>query len=139
MCSTAAKALCWGHKIATQRVLFLWKFAWPLAKGVSRPCINHPHLIHKSTNRFFILSLLDLSSIPRAREGAPGGPRRQSWWIDRGLNGGKPLLERLLALLGGYLALFDATLLHDALSCLYFLCFVTILGSFLLLFEIKNH
>ena len=58
---------------------------------------------------------------------------------DRGPNDRKPPFGRLLALLGGYLALFDATLLHDALSCLYFLCFVTVLGSFLLLFEIKNH
>ena len=70
--------------------------------------------------------MLDLSSIPRAREGAPGGPRRQSRPLDRGLNGGKPLLGRLLALLGGLLALLGAMLRHDALSCLYFINFVTI-------------
>ena len=77
------------------------KFAWPLAKRVSRPDINHPHLIHKSTNRFFILSLLDLSSIPRAREGAPGGP-----WAPKSVrrpfpNGRKPPLGAFWRLFWG--------------------------------------
>ena len=49
--------------------------------------------------------------------------------MDRGVNGRKPLFGRLLALLGGYLALFDATLLHDTLSCLYFFGFVTVWDS----------
>ena len=86
-----------------------------------------------------MFSLLDLSSIPRAREGAPRGLRSQSPLADRPLNGRQPLFGRPLALLGGYLALFDATLLCDALSCLYFLSFVTVFDSFLLLFEFKNH
>ena len=68
------------------------KFAWPLAKGVSRPSINHPHLIHKSTNRFFIFCLLDLSSIPRAREGAPGGPPAPKSVGKPWANGRKPPL-----------------------------------------------
>ena len=51
---------------------------------------------------------------------------------DRRFNGRKPLLERLLAPLGGHLALFDVTFLDDALSCVYFLGFMTVLGSFLL-------
>ena len=58
---------------------------------------------------------------------------------DLGLNGRKPLLGRLLALLGGLLALLGAMLRHDALSCLYFLNFVTIFDRLLLLVDLKNH
>ena len=86
-----------------------------------------------------MLSLLDLSSIHRAREGAPGGLRRQSPLGNRGVNGRKPPFGRLLALLGGYLALFYAALLHDTLSCLYFICFVSIFDSFFAFFDPKNN
>ena len=40
--------------------------------------------------------------------------------------GRKPLFGRPLALLGGFLALFYATLLHDALARLYFLRLVAV-------------
>ena len=90
-------------------------------QGRVKTFYNHPLLIHKSTNRFFILLLLDLSSIPRAREGAPGGPRNQSRLADLGANGRKPLFGSLLGLFGGLLALLGAMLRHDAQFCLYFL------------------
>ena len=98
------------------------EFAWPLAKGVSRPAINHPHLIHKSTNRFFILSLLDLSSIPRAREGVPGGPwapksvgrPSDQWW-------GAPFGGLLATLLGPFSFLLAILGLH-----LLFLSFLSL-------------
>ena len=51
------------------------KFAGPLAQGVSRPSINHLHLIHKSTNRYFIFLYLIYQVYParaRAPLGAPG-------------------------------------------------------------------
>ena len=53
---------------------------------MSRADINHPHLNHESRNRSLILSSLDLSRIPRARECAPGASRRQSRSVNCGLN-----------------------------------------------------
>ena len=41
--------------------------------GRVRSSIIISSTLHKSSNRFFYSLLLDLSSIPRAREGAPGG------------------------------------------------------------------
>ena len=41
------------------------------------------------------------SAILRARESAPGAPGAKVCLMDRGGNGRKPLLGRLLALLGG--------------------------------------
>ena len=76
-----------------------------------------------------ILQLLDLSSIPRAREGALEAPRRHSRLVDRFLNDRKPRFGRLLGLLGALLALFYLTLLYDAPSCVYFVCFVVALGG----------
>ena len=49
------------------------------------------------------------------------------------------LFGRLWGLLGGLLALFYLTLLCDASSCVYFLCFVAALGGFFILFYVKNH
>ena len=102
--------------------MYTYKFAWPLAKGVSRPDINHPHLIHKSTNRFFILSLLDLSSIPRAREGALGGPwvpksvrRPSDQWSQTSFGG---LLATLLGSFSLLLAILGLHLLFLSLLSL---------------------
>ena len=64
-----------------------------MAQGVSRSSINNPHLIDKSTNRFFIVSLLDLSSIPRAREGGPWGLPLEKSDRGSGLNGRHPLFS----------------------------------------------
>ena len=72
-----------------------------LASGQGRvkTWLNHPRLIHKSTNRFFTLSLFDLSSIPHAREGAPGSPPAPK--SDRKSRGqwSSPRFGRLLATL----------------------------------------
>ena len=55
------------------------KFAWPLAKGVLRSCMDHLHLIHKSINQFFInyyLIYQGYTARARAPLGAPGAKVR---------------------------------------------------------------
>ena len=98
--------------------------------------------IDESTNRrtdcLFFYHLIH-HIFPKREGGAHGASQRQRPMDDRGLNGRKPLWGRLVVLLGWSLALFHATSLHDAQSCLYFLCFATVFDSVLLLFELNNH
>ena len=99
---------------------------------MSRPAINHPHLIHKSTNRFFILFLLDLSSIPRAREGAPGASRRQSPKENREATSGPMVGSLLWAPLGDSFGLMFAPFADLEASSAIFIAFKSSLLRFLI-------
>ena len=99
---------------------------------MSRTLINHLHLIHKSTNRFFILSLLDLSSIPRAREGAPGGSRRQSPKENREPTVGSMVASLLWAPLGDSFGLIFAPFGDLGASSAIFIAFKPSLLRFLI-------
>ena len=72
----------------------LRKFAWPLAKGVSRSRLP---TFFSSTNRFFdslFFHYLIYQVYPARARAAPGGSRRQSLRDDRGRNVRQPPFSR---------------------------------------------
>ena len=76
--------------------LLLIKFAWPLAKGVSRPRLP---TFFSSTNRFFdslFFHYLIYQVYPARARAAPGGSRRQSRFLDRRINCRKPPFSRFV-------------------------------------------